>query len=369
MDKFLKNRIGIVLAVFLLLTPCMISAQQTGGQTPAALPADAPPMTAAGQATFQSLSPAQQNAVMQELGKTGGQLTPAATEALKVRPEFKNLSPAEVAKGKELLQQQEAAKKEAAKPKEPEKAKPPAVKVAEPAKKAAEDAKKDAEESKKKQEDTKQVIGDLPKGESLFERAQATGKYQEISLDLRPFGYDFFRDAAVKVVTDRKDIPIPMKYVVGPGDEVRIALWGRVNASYNLTVDRDGKIMIPGIGTLAVAGMTFEQMSQNLIKQAEQMTGTSVDISMGALRTMPIFILGDVRRPGAYTIGSFATMTDALLLVGGPTEIGSMRNVQLRRKDKVIQTFDLYDLLLKGDKSKDVILSAGDIVFVPVIGP
>ena len=115
--------------------------------------------------------------------------------------------------------------------------------------------------------------------------------------------------------------------------------------------------------------MTFEQMSGYLIKQAERITGTNVDISMGALRTMPIFILGDVRRPGAYTIGSFATITDALLLAGGPTEIGSMRNVQLKRKDKVIQTFDLYDLLLKGDKSHDVILHAGDIVFVPVIGP
>ncbi|MEI7672744.1 MAG: SLBB domain-containing protein, partial [Deltaproteobacteria bacterium] len=337
--------------------------------------ADAPPMTDVGQATLQRLSPGQQGAVMQELGKTGGQITPGAVEALKVRPEFQNLSPAEVAKGKELLQQQEAAKKETAKPKEPEKprepekAKTPVVKAAEPAKKTTEDLKKGPDEIKKPPEETKQVIGDLPKGESLFERAQATGKYQDISLDLKPFGYDFFRDAAVKVVTDRKDIPIPMKYVVGPGDEVRIALWGRVNASYNLTIDRDGKIMIPGIGTLTVAGMTFEQMSQNLIKQAEQMTGTNVDISMGALRTMSIFILGDVRRPGSHTIGSSATITDALLLAGGPTEIGSMRNIQLRRKDKVIQTFDLYDLLLKGDKSKDVVLSAGDIVFVPVIGP
>lgn len=404
MDNILKNSLWIVLAVLLLLTPGVVSdqrnsgqawaqqaapqalAQQTGGQipaariviaqAPAALPADAPPMTAAGQATFQSLSPSQQSAVMQEMGKTGGQVTPGAVEALKARPEFKNLSPAEIAKGKELLQQQEAAKKEAAKPKEP------AAKLPEPAKKAEdarkgtdegkkppEDPRKAADDSKKTKEDARQVIGDLPKGESLFERAQATGRYQEISLDLRPFGYDFFRDAAVKVVTDRKDIPIPMKYIVGPGDEVRIALWGRVNASYNLTIDRDGKIMIPGIGTLTVAGLTFEQMSQNLIKQAEQMTGTNVDISMGALRTMSVFILGDVRRPGAYTIGSFATMTDALLLAGGPTEIGSMRNIQLRRKDKVIQTFDLYDLLLKGDKSKDVILSAGDIVFVPVIGP
>ncbi|MFH1491422.1 MAG: polysaccharide biosynthesis/export family protein, partial [Pseudomonadota bacterium] len=348
MDKSMTKWMTFLWIVLLFLTVGPVQAQ---GQAAApALPAGAPPVTAAQAAAAQSLTPAQQSAVMQEVGKTGGQLTPGAVEALKARPEFQNLSPAEVAKGKELLQQQEAAKQAEAK-------KEPAKKEAEPVKK------KEEEEAPKKQ-----VIGGLPKGETLFERARATGKYQDISLDLRPFGYDFFRDAAVKVITDSKNIPIPLKYMVGPGDEVRITMWGRANASYNLAVDRDGKIAIPNIGPLTVAGMTFEQMSAYLIKQAEQITGTNVDISMGALRTMPIFILGDVRRAGAYTIGSFATITDALLLSGGPTEIGSMRNVQLKRKDKVIQTFDLYDLLLKGDKSKDVILQAGDIVFVPVIG-
>jgi polysaccharide biosynthesis/export protein len=342
MDKFLKNRLGIVFAFFVLMTPGVVSAQQTGVQ-------DTPPMTAVGQATFQNLSPGQQSAVMQELKKTGGQLTPGAVEALKSRPEFQNLSPAEVARGKELLQKQEAAKRGAVKPRGP--------------------AAREAEAAFKAPESTTPAIGDASKGETLFERAKTTGQYQDISLQIKPFGYDFFRDASVKVITDSRDIPVPMKYVVGPGDEVRITLWGRVNASYNLTIDRDGKIAVPNLGPLVVAGMTFEQMSSFLIKQAEQITGTSVDISLGALRTMPIFVLGDVRRPGAYTIGSSATITDALLLSGGPTEIGSMRNIQLRRKDKVIQTFDLYDLLLKGDKSKDVILSAGDIVFVPVIGP
>jgi polysaccharide export outer membrane protein len=331
--------------VFILLAVSPLLHQNPGAQ---AAQAEAPPVTDAGQDMLQNLTPAQQNAVIQEVGKAGGQLTPAAAEALKARPEFQGLSPAEVAKGKELLQQQEAAKKATAKPAGPETTREPA--------KAASGV-------------TNKALGDIPKGETLFERAQAMGKYQDISLDLKPFGYDFFRDAAIKLVTDSKNMPIPLKYVVGPGDEVRIALWGRVNANYNITIDRDGKISIPTIGPLAVAGMTFEQMSQYLIQQAQQMTGTNVDISMGSLRTIPIFILGDVRRPGAYTIGSFATITDSLLLAGGPTEIGSMRNIQLKRNDKVIQTFDLYDLLLKGDKSHDVILQAGDIVFVPVIGP
>ena len=195
------------------------------------------------------------------------------------------------------------------------------------------------------------------------------GKYQDISLDLKPFGYDFFADASIRILTDRKDIPVPLKYVIGPGDEVKLLLWGRINAQYNLTVDRDGKITIPQIGPLFVAGMTFDEMSKQIIKQSEQIVGTNVDISMGSLKTIPVFILGDVRRPGSYTIGSFATITDALLLAGGPTEIGSMRHVQLKRKGQLITTFDLYDLLLKGDKSKDMTLMAGDVVFVPVTGP
>jgi len=312
-----------------------------------ALPAGMPALSADQAAAAQSLSPAQKGAIAQELGKTGGQLTPEAVEALKAKPEFQGVSPEEVAKGQELLNQQKKGKSD--------------VKT----ETKAEDAPvKDAADK----QGAKQEIGAEQPGETLFQRAQMAGKYQDISLALRPFGYDFFREAAVNVITQRKDIPVPLKYVVGPDDEVKVTLWGRVNASYKLVVNRDGKIDIPGIGPLVVAGMTFEEMSAALIKQAEQMTGTNVDITMGSLRTIPVFVLGDVRRPGAYTIGAFATITDALLLSGGPSEIGSMRNIQLKRKDKIIRTYDLYDLLLKGDKSNDVILQAGDIVFVPVIG-
>ena len=175
-------------------------------------------------------------------------------------------------------------------------------------------------------------------------------------MDLKPFGYEFFRDAAVKVITDRKDVPVPSEYVVGTGDEVKILLWGRVNAQHDLIVDREGNITIPQIGPIHVAGMTFEKMATHLIRQSEQIVGANINITMGALKSIPVFVLGDVRRPGAYTIGSFATITDALLITGGPTDIGTMRNIQLRRKDKVITNFDLYELLLRGDKSKDRML-------------
>jgi len=285
---------------------------------------------------YQELSPAQKEAIQFELGKSGGRMTPEAVEALKAMPAFKRLTPEDVARGKQLLEQKE---------------------------KTA-----DRKDLRKKtaQDSDKTNIGEMTREKNFFERSRSAGKYQDISIDLKPFGFDFFSEAAVRVVTDGKDVPVPLKYIIGPGDEVKLLLWGRINAQYNLTVDRDGKITIPQIGPLFVAGQTFEEMSKQVIKQSEQVVGTNVDISMGSLKTIPIFVLGDIRRPGSYTIGSFATITDALLLAGGPTEIGSMRHVQLKRNGRLITTFDLYDLLLKGDKSKDVTLMAGDVVFVPV---
>lgn len=329
MIKLAKKYIGFIGLGLFLFSAEAFAAQELSAQQAEAL---------------KQLTPEQQGAVSEELVKAGGKLTPEAIEAVKSRPEFQGLTPEDIAKGKQMLEKQEAAK----------------AGVREP---------KVGDKGGVSPESAQDRISEEEPTPSLYDRSRAISKYQDLTLDLKPFGHDFFRGAAVRVVTERRDIPVPMRYTVGPGDEVRLNLWGRVNATYNLIVDRDGKITIPTLGPLVVAGQTFEQMTQFLTKQAEQMTGTNVDVSMGSLRTIPIFVLGDVRRPGAYTIGSSATITDALLLAGGPTEIGTMRNIQLKRNDVVIKTFDLYDLLLKGDKSKDATLSAGDIVFVPVIGP
>lgn len=276
-------------------------------------------------------------------------LSPEAIETLKKSPEFKNLKPEDVVKGRQMME------------------KKPLTAI---------DIKTDQKESDDKQKpskkskilDGKKEIAEI-ESVTLFKRTRQIGKYQDISLDLKPFGYEFFKDASVRVVTDRQEVPVPSNYIVGPGDEIKIMLWGRVNAQHNLTVDRNGSISMPQIGPLYVAGMTFEQMSSYLIKQSNEIVGGNIDITMGKLKTIPIFVLGDVQRPGAYTVGSFATMTDALLLAGGPSEIGSMRNIQLKRKDKVITNLDLYQVFLKGDKSSDKVLMAGDVVFVSVAGP
>jgi protein involved in polysaccharide export with SLBB domain len=356
----------LYLSVVLFFFITSVAWAQPAGTAPVAAPSSAPaptvqaiPIGGASEATpaapsltsqqaeaLQKLTPAQQQAIQQEMGKAGGRLTPQAIEVLKASPEFKDVSPEDVAKGRQLLEQNEKAQR-----KGPER--------------------RDASRTDRKEApwEEKTVIGAEAVADSLFERSRRIGKYQDISLSLRLFGAEFFREAAVRVLTDRKDIPVPLKYVVGPGDEVKLLLWGRVNAQHNLTVDRDGKITMPNVGPMFVAGMTFEEMSKYLITQTAQIVGTNIDVSMGALKTISIFVLGDVARPGAYTIGSFATITDALLIAGGPSGIGSMRRIEVRRKDKLLTTFDLYDLLLKGDKSKDVILQAGDVIFIPVTGP
>jgi protein involved in polysaccharide export with SLBB domain len=274
-----------------------------------------------------SLTLKDQQAIQSELQKSGIKLTPE-----------------EIQKGKETLEKQEKATtgktdKILKAPEEPE------IKI----------------ENRTTVEEPKEI--------SLFNRTRQVSKYQDIFLDLKPFGYEFFQETSVKVLTERKDIPIPLHYVIGPGDQVNILLWGRMNAQLSLTVDRDGKITIPEIGPVQVAGMTFDQMSKRLISKTDQIVGTKIDISMGSIRTIPIFVLGDVKRPGAYTIVALATITDALMIARGPSAIGSMRRVELRRKGKIVTYFDLYDLFLKGDKSRDVVLEAGDVVFVPVTGP
>lgn len=351
----------LILAFVLMGWSQTLQAQQAGS---AAAPAQSaspaaglPQMMPQQAAAYQNLTPAQQQAIQGELGKTDGKVTPQAVDALQGRPEFQNISPADIEKGRQMLEQKEKAAEKA-----PE----------QPIEKASDDGQeKRAEKIEKKNLpwEEKTVIGEEAVESGLFDRSRRVGKYQDVSLNLQLFGSDFFRESAVRVVTDRKDIPVPLKYVIGPGDEIKLLLWGRLNAQYNLTVDRDGKITIPQVGPMFVAGMTFEDMSKHLITQAEQIVGTNIDISMGALKTISVFVLGDVRKPGAYTIGSFATITDALVMVGGASNIGSMRRVQLRRNNKLITTFDLYDLLLKGDKSRDVILQSGDVIFVPVAGP
>jgi polysaccharide export outer membrane protein len=185
---------------------------------------------------------------------------------------------------------------------------------------------------------------------------------------LKPFGYDLFERSGRPFASD-VDIPVPPEYVLGPGDVVNVQLFGNRNDEAFLPVSREGTINFPELGPVSVSGMTFAQL-RDLINERvrEQMIGVRASVTLGELRSVRVFLLGDVVRPGSYTVSGLSTITNALYASGGVSLIGSLRNVELRRADTTISTLDLYDLLLRGDTSNDMRLQAGDVIFVPPIG-
>lgn len=186
--------------------------------------------------------------------------------------------------------------------------------------------------------------------------------------DLLPFGYDLFR-ASPTTFAPVSDAPVPADYVLGPGDNLQLSLFGKESGSYTLTVDRTGKVFPPNLEPVAVAGMRFAEAREVLLRLiSESRLGVKAVLAMGELRSMRVFVAGDARNPGSYTVSGLATMTQALYVSGGLKDIGSLRRVQLRRSGELVAELDLYDLLLRGDSSDDARLQAGDVVFIPPVG-
>ncbi|MBB5342216.1 SLBB domain-containing protein [Tunturibacter empetritectus] len=165
-------------------------------------------------------------------------------------------------------------------------------------------------------------------------------------------------------------VPVTPDYVVGPGDELLIQMWGQVTLNGRFRVDRSGSIFVPQVGSIHVAGVSFEQMHDFLKSQVSRVfRNFDLNVNLGQLRSIQVFVVGQARRPGSYTISSLSTLTNALFATGGPTPQGSLRHIQLKRGDKVVVDFDLYDLLQRGDKSKDEKLLPGDVIYIPPVGP
>ena len=164
-------------------------------------------------------------------------------------------------------------------------------------------------------------------------------------------------------------VPVTADYVIGPGDELLIRAWGQIDVDARLVVDRTGEIYLPKVGSIPVAGIKYEQVHDR-IKSAIGRVFRNFDVSVnvGQLRSIQIFIVGQARRPGSYTVSSLSTLVNALFVSGGPAPSGSMRHIQLKRNDNVVTEFDFYDLLLKGDKSRDVRLLPGDVIYIPPVG-
>ena len=185
---------------------------------------------------------------------------------------------------------------------------------------------------------------------------------------LRPFGYNLF-DRSPSTFAPMTNVPVPSDYIVGAGDELAVQLYGSQNRTLRLEVGRDGVVSFPEIGPIHVGGERFSSAKESIESRVErQLIGVRASVSMGDTRTIRIFVLGEARRPGTYTISSLATMTSALYAAGGIKPIGSMRRIELKRQGTLVRSLDLYDLLIHGNTTDDNKLEQGDVVFIPPVG-
>lgn len=191
---------------------------------------------------------------------------------------------------------------------------------------------------------------------------------QSLGRELPLFGFSLFQNVP-STFAPLERVPVTADYIIGPGDEIVITAWGQVDIDYRATVERNGAISIPRVGNVNVSGMRYQDLEAHL-KRAISRVFTNFDlrVTMGQLKSIQIFVVGQALRPGAYTVSSLSTLINALFAAGGPSAKGSMRSIQLKRGDKLITELDMYDLLLSGDKSKDVRLLPGDVIHIPPVG-
>ena len=189
------------------------------------------------------------------------------------------------------------------------------------------------------------------------------------SKDLKPFGFDIFNSAEASFAPI-PETPVPETYLLGPGDQLLINLWGRADEEYNLSVDREGKIFVPKVGDMVVWGMTVPQFEAKLKTRLTKIySNFQVSVMLGKLRSVKVFVLGEIKRPGGYTLSSLSTFFSALYAAGGPTERGSLRKIKVLRQNREVAALDLYEFLLKGFIAVDQKLETGDVVYIPVSGP
>jgi protein involved in polysaccharide export with SLBB domain len=183
---------------------------------------------------------------------------------------------------------------------------------------------------------------------------------------LTQFGYNYFQNLSL---LPQIDIQVSPDYLVGPGDSIVVTVWGSIEGSYDLVVSSGGEVILPKVGPVRVAGLPFGKLADVFrVHLAKVFRDFDLAVNMGKLRTNKISVIGEVAAPGDYTVSSLATVLNALSAAGGPTKNGSLRGITIRRTGKAEETIDLYDFFLTGDKRKDVRLSSGDTIFVPVIG-
>ncbi len=187
--------------------------------------------------------------------------------------------------------------------------------------------------------------------------------------ELKQFGYDFFKNS-LQLTSAIDAMPVGSNYILGPGDVLSLTTWGAVNLRQELIVDRSGDLMIPKVGPVRVWGLPFDK-AKTAVSEAmnRYFRNFEMSLTLGKLRTIQVYVVGEVEAPGNYPVSSLATVINALAAAGGPSHNGSLRGVKVTRGNQTVATVDLYDMLLSGDRNKDVQLQNGDTIFVPVIGP
>ncbi|HZE91077.1 MAG TPA: SLBB domain-containing protein [Rhizobacter sp.] len=183
------------------------------------------------------------------------------------------------------------------------------------------------------------------------------------------FGADFFTTAADSF-SPVDNVPVAADYIVGPGDEIMVRAWGAIDVDYRATVDRNGQLNLPKVGSFTVAGVKASELEKHLSAQISRLyTNFTLNVTLGQLRGVKVFVVGPARLPGVYTVSSQSTLLSAVVAAGGPGPNGSMRKVLLRRNGGVVSELDIYEFLVQGDKSKDLQLAAGDVVVFQPVGP
>jgi polysaccharide biosynthesis/export protein len=193
--------------------------------------------------------------------------------------------------------------------------------------------------------------------------------FSSLAIKLPVFGQNLF-DNVPSTFAPVDRVQVAPDYILGPGDELIIRAWGQINVDVRAPVDRSGAIYIPKVGVFNIAGVKYGDAHDYLNNEIGRIfKNYQLSVTMGNLRSIQVFVVGQVKRPGAYTISSLSSLVDALFACGGPSKRGSLRRIQVKRDGKVVTTFDFYDLLVNGDKTKDVRLSPGDVIYVPPVGP
>jgi len=340
-----------ILIFLLLITACSIL------MTPvASLAAETPSSSPFSPALIPSLTPAQAMVLQESIRK--GELTPEAREIVRTNPELKKFLPA---KWRELLETEESGMelgldntalrklKEAAEQEQEEKEK--------------EQAEKEKELLEKRYDWKKSVY---------VSRLFLSRLDKEMAEQVVHFGHDLF-DPRLEPGPETAGVgdmyPVSDQYLIGPGDEIVVRLWGRLEGTHRMRVDRDGKVFFPKLGSLYVAGKTYGELKTYFRQKVGTIAEVRVDVSLGKLKGFQVSLLGEVKAPGSYHVTSFHSVLQAITMAGGIKDIGSLRRVQVHRGAEPAQEIDIYDFLLRGDVSSNLRLRAGDAIFVPVAGP